>query len=113
MFAFSFAAYEVFEETVTNWSTLAGVLVVVCGARGSLCGLTGKLLDAVCNQIVGLFSILITYLVSTLGFGESFKPVVLIQMMVIITSVLLFVLVPKDPVCNGSAVTPLLGDPVN
>ena len=89
------------------------MLVVVCGARGSLCGLTVKMLDAVCNQIVGLFSILLTYFVSTLGFGEIFKPMVLIQIMVIIMNVILFVLVPNDPVCNGSTVTPLLGDLVS
>mmetsp|Transcript_90991 Transcript_90991/g.180923 ORF Transcript_90991/g.180923 Transcript_90991/m.180923 type:complete len:319 (-) Transcript_90991:184-1140(-) len=103
VFAFSFAAYEGFGLTVTNWSTLAGVLVVVCGARGSLSGLTVKVLDAVFNQIVCLFSILISYFVSVFGFGEIFKPVVLVQMMVIIMSVLLFVLAPKDPVGDGSA----------
>lgn len=101
LFAFSFAAYEGLGMAFANCSVMVVILVLLLGLRGFLSGLTVKVLDAVVNQIVGLFSILISYFVSVFGFGEIFKPVVLIQMIVIIISVLLFVLAPKEPISNG------------
>jgi len=100
--AFFVAAHEGLGMAFSSCSVMAVVLVVVLAGRGYLSGLTMKVLDAVVGQIVGLFSILISYFVSVFGFGEIFKPVVLIQMIVIVISVLLFVLAPKEPIDNAS-----------